>query len=176
MKLTDKKLLTLALLAAVAAAAVATAGCGDRSPVWSASASVNASYGLNGGVAILDAPADRVVLLLPGADQSLRIEHVSVGRHILNVQRSPLGNKLLVLSAGHRAALGDDEPDEKPSLTVIACGDGVSTQRYELTTLTDPLGRHRDRPRGRTLGGLVSPIPASRRRSSRIRTSWRSWT
>ena len=27
---TDKKLLTLALLAAVAAAAIATAGCGDR--------------------------------------------------------------------------------------------------------------------------------------------------
>ena len=116
---TDKKLLTLALLAAVAAAAVATAGCGDRSPVWSEGASVDATYGLNGGVAILDAPADRVVLLLPGADQSLRIEHVPVGRHILNVQLSPRHNKLLVLSAGHRASIGDDEPDEKPSLTVI---------------------------------------------------------
>jgi hypothetical protein len=140
MKVKEKTLLALGLLAAVAAAAVATAGCGDRSPVWSQSASVDATYGLNGGVAIVDAPADRVVLLLPAAEQSLRIEHVAVGRHILNVQRSPQGNKLLVLSAGHRAALGDDEPDEKPSLTVIECGDAVKTRRYELTTLTDPLG------------------------------------
>jgi len=135
----DKKLLALGLLLALAAAAVATAGCGDRSPVWSDPASVDATYGLNGGVAILDAPADRVVLLIPGVEQSLRIEHVPVGRHILNAQVSPRGNKLLVLSAGHRAAIGDDEADEKPSLTVIECGDGVSTQRYELTTLTDPL-------------------------------------
>ena len=35
MKQTDSKLLTLALLAAVAAAAVATAGCGDRPAAWS---------------------------------------------------------------------------------------------------------------------------------------------
>jgi hypothetical protein len=135
----EKRLLELALLVAVVAAAIATAGCGDRSPVWSESASVNAAYGLQGGVAILDAPADRVVLLVPGADQSLRIEHVPVGKHILNVAPSPARDKLLVLSAGHRAPVGDSEPDEKPSLTVIQCSDTISSQRYQLTTLTDPL-------------------------------------
>jgi hypothetical protein len=139
MTMTERRLLELALLVAVIAAAIATAGCGDRSPVWSESASVNAAYGLKGGVAILDAPADRVVLLVPGADQSLRIEHVPVGKHILNVAPAPAGDKLLVLSAGHRAPVGDAEPDEKPSLTVIQCGDTISSQRYQLTTLTDPL-------------------------------------
>ena len=114
------------------------------------------------------------MLLVPGADQSLRIEHIPVGRHILNVQPSPQGNKLLVLSAGHRATIGDDEPDEKPSLTVIECGAGVSAQRYELTTLTDPLA-----------GLAIDPIeerwaviyadPTATRPSSRTRTSWCSW-
>jgi hypothetical protein len=136
----DKKLLALALLAAIAAAAVATAGCGGRSAIWSEPANVDASYGLTGAVAIVDGPANRVVLLVPGADQSLRLEHVPVGGHILNVLPSPKHNKLLVLSAGHRATVGDDEPDEDPSLTVIECGDAVVSRRYELATLTDPLG------------------------------------
>ena len=94
--MTDKTLLALALLAAVAAAAVATAGCGDRSPVWSERASVDAPTASTAAVAIVDAPADRVVLLVPGADQSLRIEHVPVGRHILNVAAvAATANKLL---------------------------------------------------------------------------------
>ena len=135
----DRRLLALALLAAVAAAAVAVAGCGDRSPVWSQPANIDQAFGLNGGVAIVDPPADRVVVLVPGADQSLRVEHVTVGKHILNVQPSPRGNKLLVLSAGHRAPVGDTEPDEKPSLTVIEIGAAVVAHHYELTTLTDPL-------------------------------------
>jgi hypothetical protein len=139
MTMNERRLLKIALLIAVIAAAIATAGCGDRSPVWSESASVDASYGLKGGVAILDAPADRVVLLVPGTGQSLRIQPVPVGKHILNVAPSPAGDKLLVLSAGHRAPVGDDEPDEKPSLTVIRCDDTIASQRYELTTLTDPL-------------------------------------
>jgi hypothetical protein len=133
----DRKLLALALLAAVAAAAVATAGCGDRPQAWSEAASIDAAYGLNGAVAVVDAPADRVVLLLPGAGQSLRMESVPVGRHILTVAVSPMREKLFVLSAGHRAKIGDDEPDEKPSLTVIA--PGQPARRYVLTTISDPL-------------------------------------
>jgi hypothetical protein len=133
----DSKLLALALLAAAAAAAIATAGCGDRPEAWSEPASLEASYGLTRAVAVLDAPADRVVLLVPGAGQNLRIDSVPVGRHIVNVVPSPSREKLFVLSAGHRAAIGDDEPDEKPSLTVI--DPGQPARRYVLATLTDPL-------------------------------------
>ena len=120
-----------------AAAALAPAGCGGRPAAWSEPATVNAAYGLDGAVAIVDAPADRVVLLVPGADQSLHIESVPVGRHILTVLPSPKRNRLFVLSAGHRAPVGDDEPDEKPALMVIEPGHPV--QRYVLSSLTDPL-------------------------------------
>ena len=133
------KLLTLAVLAAIAAVAVAVSGCGDRPAAWSQPASVEAAYGLTGAVAIVDAPADRVVLLVPGAGQSLRSDTIPVGRHILNVKPSPKGNKLFVLSAGHRAKIGDDEPDEKPSLTVIEPGAAEPARRYVLASLTDPL-------------------------------------
>ena len=94
-------------------------GCGDRPAAWSEPASINAAFGLTGAVAVVDAPADRVVLLVAGAGQSLRADTIPVGRNILNVIPSPKGNKLFVLSAGHRAKIGDHEADEKPSLTVI---------------------------------------------------------
>jgi len=133
----NNRLVALALLAAVAAVAVAAAGCGDRPEAWSQPASVEDTFGLTRAVAVVDAPADRVVLLVPGADQSLRIEAVRVGRNILTVVASPKREKLFVLSAGHRAKIGDDEADEKPSLTVIE--PGAPAQRYVLTSLTDPL-------------------------------------
>ena len=133
------KLITFAILTALAAVVVATGGCGDRPEAWSEPASVNAAYGLTGAVAVVDAPADRVVLLVPGAGQSLRADIIPVGRHILNVMPSPKGNKLFVLSAGHRAKIGDDEADEKPSLTVIEPGAAAPARRYALASLTDPL-------------------------------------
>ena len=122
-----------------AGAALGVAGCGDRPQAWSAPASIDAAYGLTGAVAILDAPADRVVLLVPGPDQSLRLDRVQVGKHILTVTPSPKRNKLFVLSAGHRAGIGDSEPDEKPSLTVIEPGAAAPVQTYVLASLTDPL-------------------------------------
>jgi hypothetical protein len=135
----NSKLLALAIMAAALALAVAVGGCGDRPPAWSEPASLDQTFGLTGGVAIVDAPADRVVLLIPGAGQSLRIEPVAVGRHILTVMPSPQGNKLFVLSAGHRAKIGDNEADEKPSLSVIEPGAAALVRRYELAALTDPL-------------------------------------
>ena len=95
------------------------------------------TFGLTRAVAVVDAPADRVVLLIPGAGQSLRIDAVPVGRNILTVVTSPKREKLFVLSAGHRAKIGDEEADEKPSLTVIE--PGAPAQRYVLASLTDPL-------------------------------------
>src|SRR4026209_1839226 len=106
----------LARLAAAAASSVAVAGCGDRSPVWSQPANIDQAFSLNGGGALVDPPADRVLGLPPAPGRSLRAEHLTVGKHILTVQPPPRGNKLLVLSAGHRAPVGDTEPDEKPSL------------------------------------------------------------
>ena len=131
------KLLALALLLAVAAVAIAGTGCGDRPEAWSQPASIDAAFGLNRAVAVLDAPANRVVLLIPGPAQSLRTESIPVGRNVLTVAVSPSKEKLFVLSAGHRARIGDDELDEKPSLTVIH--PGQPARGYVLATLTDPL-------------------------------------
>ena len=142
---TRRKLITFALLAALAAAAVATAGCGDCRRSGLRAASVSAAYGLNGGSRSSTRPpigsccCCRAPVRACASITRGRATHPE--RHA-----SPKGNKLLVLSAGHRAAIGDDEPDEKPSLTVIECRRGVSAQRYELTSLTDPARRPRDRP------------------------------
>ncbi|HEY2899476.1 MAG TPA: hypothetical protein VGL59_02790 [Polyangia bacterium] len=124
---------------------IAAVGCGGRSQTWSTPPELPVvSYGLSGSVAILDRPADRLVMLTAGPDQMLAESAVPVGRDIVNAVALPDGSKLLVLSAGHRATLGDSQPDQSPSLTVI---DGSlnpptpqrATQLDLGAVLTDPL-------------------------------------
>ncbi|HVV49382.1 MAG TPA: hypothetical protein VHO06_06980 [Polyangia bacterium] len=119
-------------------AAALAAGCGGRGAFWgSPTAPQPPAFNLGSEVAIVDQPADRVVLLTPGAGQSLTATAVPVGVDILNAAASPDGSKLFVVSGGHRATLGDDQRAEPPSVTVIA--PGAAVQRYDLTALTDPL-------------------------------------
>lgn len=114
------------------------AGCGGRSAFWSSPiGSSPPAFGLPGAVALVDVQADRVVLLTPGPDQSLTTTPIPVGHDILNAVAAPDGSKLFVVSGGHRAEIGDDQPYEAPSLTVIA--PGAPAQRYVLTNITDPL-------------------------------------
>jgi hypothetical protein len=136
------------LAVSVAVAVLALAGCGGRSPFWTSPLQQNpAAFNLLDRVAVLDVNADRVLLLTPGADQSLATTTVPVGVNILNAVASADGKKLYVVSGGHRARIGDDQPNESPSITVI--GPGAATARYVLSNLTDPLGGLAVDPAGR---------------------------
>ncbi|MES1209877.1 MAG: hypothetical protein ABUS79_28410, partial [Pseudomonadota bacterium] len=95
------------------------------------------TFNLGTGVAIVDAPANRVALLKVGAGQTLSTTFIPVGGNVLNAATSADGTKLFVASAGHRARLGDDQPTEPPSITVVSAAG--APQRYDLMNLTDPL-------------------------------------
>lgn len=128
--------------------ALLAAGCGGRTAFWSSPiAAVPPAFDLGTEVALLDASANRVVLLSVGHDQALTTTSVPVGVNILNAAASPDGTKLYVVSGGHRAGLGDDRPDEHPSVTVIAAGSAPA--RYDLTNVTDPLAGLAIDPAGR---------------------------
>jgi hypothetical protein len=125
-------------------------GCGGRSGYWSTPVdSTPPTFALPGAVALLDTAATRVVLLTPGPDQSLATTPIPVGTNILNAALSPDGRKLFVVSGGHRAEIGDDQPDEAPSLTVIDPSQAPPAQKFLLTTLTDPLAGLAIDPAGR---------------------------
>ncbi len=131
-------------------AALLVAGCGGQATFWSSPvASSPPTFNLRGEVALVDANADRVVLLSVGLDQNLTTTSVPVGVNILNAAASPDGTKLYVVSGGHRAGLGDRQPDEPPSVTVIAAG--AAPARYDLTNVTDPLAGLAIDPAGRWL-------------------------
>jgi len=128
------------LLFAGVVGAVVAAGCGGRAGYWSSPIdAAPPALALPGAVALVDVGATRVVLLTPGPNQSLSTTAIAVGPNILNAATSPDGRKLFVVSGGHRAGIGDDRPDESPSLTVIDPSAPVAAQKYLLTTLTDPL-------------------------------------
>lgn len=125
-----------ALIGALAPALLA--GCGGRDPYWSQPlAAQPLAFDLGGQVAIVDSPANRVVVLTAGADQSLTTTSIPVGANILNAVASPDGAHLYVVSAGHRARLGDSQPDQPPSVTVI--DPGATSRRYDLANITEPL-------------------------------------
>jgi hypothetical protein len=125
-------------------------GCGGRGSFWSAFVQNGPlTFNLGTGVAIVDAPANRVALLTAGTDQSLKTTFVPVGANILNAATSADGRTLFVASAGHRARLGDDQPNEPPSITVLSAAG--APQRYDLTNLTDPLAGMAVDPAGRWL-------------------------
>ena len=129
-------------------AAALVAGCGGRASYWSSPiADSPPTFNLGDEIALVDTSAGRVVLLNAGANQSLTTTAVPVGVNILNAATSPDGKKLFVVSGGHRAQLGDDQPSEWPSITVIASG--AEPARYDLTNITDPLAGLDIDPAGR---------------------------
>jgi hypothetical protein len=143
-----ERVTTLCLLASLGGAG----GCGGRPDAWGQPVDMPvATFGLQDAVAIIDRPADRVVLLTAQPDQRLATQDVSVGRDILSAAALPDGSKLFIVSAGHRARLGDPQPDQPPSLTVVdRTGKGDPSLRLELgAVLTDPLSGLALDPTGR---------------------------
>jgi hypothetical protein len=128
-----------AVLAAVAVAALAGAvgGCGGRPEGWSAPIDQVQAIGLRHSVALLDLPAQRIVALAAEPGGALTLRHQPTLRNVVAAAPSPAGDKLYVLSAGHRATLGDPIPDEAPRLTAF---DDGPAERVEIELgLTDPL-------------------------------------
>jgi hypothetical protein len=132
---TKSSLLVAALLSGLAAL-----GCGDRPATWSASTSGAQSFGLTGAVALLDRPANRVVALGVAADGTLTSSRLPTGQGVVAAKVGPQGQRLYLLSAGHRGGLGDTQPDEKPRLTIVDGGTTPATARdLDLGVLTSPL-------------------------------------
>lgn len=121
---------------AVAACALALGACREDDPVWDERvASPIRAVGLVGSVALVDAPADRVLMLAVDEDQVLVPRNVPVAEGIAAATATPDASRLLVLSHGvvpRRRAI-----DAGPRLAVI---DGDTTPAPLATyALSDPL-------------------------------------
>jgi hypothetical protein len=133
------------MLAALAGA------CGGRPDVWSEPTSSTQVFALARSVALVDPPAHRVVSLgVRDVGGGLALGHTAFGQGGVTAAAAPAGDKLYVLSSGHRAALGDSMPEERPALTVIS--DAVTDAGTGTTIdlgLTDPLDGLAIDPSGR---------------------------
>ena len=128
---------TCSLLFALGAAAL---GCGGRPGTWDQGTSNGQAYGLTSAVVLVDAPANRVVALGVDDARGLTRTPLPTGHDVRATQVGPLGDKLFVLSGGHRAALGDKQPDESPQLTIVdGTASPVTSSDVVLKELSNPL-------------------------------------
>jgi hypothetical protein len=97
----------------------AASGCGDRAATWSQPSAGGQAYGLTSAVALVDQPANRVVTLGIDASGTLTETPLPTGHDVRASAVGPSRNKLYVLAAGHHGSLGDTQPEEAPSLTIV---------------------------------------------------------
>ncbi|MFO0658685.1 MAG: hypothetical protein U0165_02465 [Polyangiaceae bacterium] len=116
--------------------AALVAGCGDRGSQWDAEIdSSNEALGLQGSVALIDAPTERVMMIAANADLSPVYAPLPLGRGYVRAETTQKRDRLLVLSQGDvpRRSL----EDQGPSLTVY---DGSSSPKVSETyPLLNPL-------------------------------------
>src|SRR5262245_3398015 len=131
MKIQRRSPLTLALLGALALAS----GCGPRDEVWDAAALPPTTHALTGAAALVDAPAERVLLLPVEKDLALDPVSIPIGRGYAASGVTGARSRLVVLSRGDVPRRKAD--DDKPRLSVI---DGGSSPRLVARyDLADPL-------------------------------------
>src|SRR5271166_5875154 len=107
------RILSLTLAVACASA------CGSRPAYWDQFSPLPVStYGLDQGVAVVDASNNRFTFLSALADQRLSKQQLALAHNLVTTTVSPDGKSLLMLAAGdwprHTAA------DQLPSLTWVA--------------------------------------------------------
>jgi hypothetical protein len=128
-------------------------GCGGRAAGWSApdpqpsgTDPASGAFGLAGAVALMDAPAERVLLLTTDVDLNAYVQPVPIDRQVRAVALAPDRSKLFVVSAGDS---GERPPDgksaETPALTVVTASP-PGTRRFPLSEpftglALDPQGR-----------------------------------
>ncbi|MBW2531992.1 MAG: hypothetical protein JRI55_10940 [Deltaproteobacteria bacterium] len=126
-----------AALIALAGALTALGGCDDRSEVWDASLPQPNAFGLQGAVALIDAPAERLLLMDVTGDLELQPAAHFIGPGFATAKTTPDGHRLLVLSRGvvpRRTA--EDDPPSLALFQGIVGNEPGPTVRYQLT---DPL-------------------------------------
>jgi hypothetical protein len=128
-------------------------GCGDRPAAWDAGTDTAHAFGLEGAVVVVDPDANRAVALEAGAASdplAVTTTRLPLGHGIVATAVGADGRHLYVLSAGHRATLGDARPDEAPRLTIVDGGaHPVASRDVVLDTLSDPLDGLAIDPTGR---------------------------
>jgi hypothetical protein len=118
------------------ALAIALAGCTSPAPFWTAPvATSNVTYGLAGGVAVVDDANHRVVLLQGTSGQMLTQKSFTIGHNFQSAVVSPDGWTLFVLSSGDQPV--ETPEDQLPSLTVIQL-DSSSVKPLPPTTYWMP--------------------------------------
>lgn len=131
-------------LAALVGALVLATGCGDRPDVYDERIVYPVqSFGLTDRVAVLDASANRVAMLVPNGP-GLDRQFVPIGKSAVRANVSPDQKRLFVLSAGDVPRRRDK--NETASLTVIEAG-GAPARRFALESphsglAIDPNGRY----------------------------------
>jgi hypothetical protein len=125
--------------------ACAIGACGGRPSYWESATTTATSHGLANGVALVDDPDHRVVLLTAVADLQLARRSFSIGHNVASTLTSPDGARLFVLSTGDSPRRA--KSDEGPSLTVIDAStlDSPTATRYPMSVplpnlAIDPLG------------------------------------
>ena len=127
----------LATLAVLLTLAAGVGACGGRPDLWSHPIGKLQTVGLAQSVALIDPQARRIVSLGASADGTLSIRRTPTARATVAAAAAPDGRTLYLLSAGHRATLGDPIADEHPRLT--AFDDGPAAPIEIELGLTDPL-------------------------------------
>lgn len=124
----------------------AVVGCDDRDPFFDRTASLDASssVGLVDGVAVLDAPAQRYLMVTAQGDQQPVVTPVPIGMNLAKAQASADRSSVFVLTRGvldrRRAS------DEAPALAVLGAGNAPGLRRsYVLPSALsglsiDPVG------------------------------------
>ncbi|HVZ74392.1 MAG TPA: hypothetical protein VHJ20_18555 [Polyangia bacterium] len=130
----------MSLTSAALALGTLALGCGGRPDVWSRPASANA-YGLSNAVVLHDVNAQRVVALTASGDGALSASSFGTGTDVVATAVDSAGARLFLLSAGHRAMLGDTQKNEAPALMVVDGSAAAATTRtIDLGgVLSDPL-------------------------------------
>src|SRR5690606_25674173 len=93
--------------------------------------------GLSGSVALLDSDLDRVIFLTSNSRSSLATSSFPVGLDVINMQASPDGERLFVLSRGVYPRT--EKEDEYPQLILFSGGiEPVEEKRFAFD---DPMQR-----------------------------------
>jgi hypothetical protein len=126
-------------------AAAVTFGCKSRDDKWDASLTESATpVGLRASVALLDRALDRVVFITSESRTSLSTSSLPVGLDVINMQASPDGERLFVLSRGIQPRQETD--DEYPQLRVFS--GGSDPKQEKLFEFDDPMRKLAIDPQG----------------------------
>jgi hypothetical protein len=149
--------------------------CGGRPAYWDKPVSTaNVTYGLAGGVAVVDDADHRVVVFTGTADQKLTPHSFRIGHNFASAATSADRSTLFVLSAGDWPV--KTQSDELPSLTVITQGDPTKDATLvpsaKAYTMSEPVSNLAIDPFGACGTGACPPSYAVAYQGSTNNTSF----